>query len=61
MEKLECMIVYCAVRSVCTSASPTISTPTISAFSLGSLTAMFLVQATYYAHAFNNTITEQGW
>ena len=51
IEKLECMIVYCAVLSVCTSVSPTISTPTISAFLIGSLTAMFLVQATYYAYA----------
>ena len=49
-EKLECMIVYCAVLSVCTSASPAISTLTISTFSLGSLTAMFLVQAVYYVY-----------
>ena len=34
----------------CASASPTISTPTISAFLLGSLTAMFLVQVTYYGY-----------
>ena len=50
-EKLECMIVYCALLSVCASASPAISTLTISAFSLGSLMAMFLVQAAYYVYA----------
>ena len=43
MEKLECMMVYCAMLSLCTSASPTLSIPTISAFLLGALTAMFLV------------------
>ena len=51
MEKLECIIVYCAVLSVCTSASPAISTPTISAFSIGSLKAMFLVQLNCHAYA----------
>ena len=46
MEKLKCMIVYCAVLSVCTSASPKFSTPMISALSLQSLMAMLLVQGT---------------
>ena len=50
MENLECTILYCAVASICTSASPTISTRAISAFSLGSLTAIFFVQATYYKY-----------
>ena len=61
MEKIECMIVCCAVLSVCTSASPTISTPMISAFSLGSLTTMFLVQTTYNAYALTIQLQDKDW
>ena len=47
------MIVYCAVLSVCTSASLIISTPTISPFSLGSVACFS------YKQHFNHTITKQ--
>ena len=59
MEKLECIIVYCAVLSVCTSASPKISIPMICAFA-GVIGDYVSRTSDLISIRLNHKITEQG-
>ena len=59
MEKFECIIVYCVVLSVCTSASPKISTPMICAFA-GVIDDYVSRTSDFLCIHLNHKITEQG-